>query len=193
MRPGGGRVRRRSASRALPYGADDLLSNIRNQGLGHFNGAVLLLVVLNNRNQNAWRRNGGRVQRGRETHVPFGITIANLEPTRLKVVEVRRRTYLTIGILARYPELNVIFFDLPEPEVAATIRNRVVRNVQQFNKFFGIAIQPLVHTNRLVVLRLAENDLLPLEKLVYADEATNVLAVRARLATETGREREKLY
>ena len=179
--------------RSLPRGSNDALPNIRNQGLRHCNGAVVLLVVLNNRNKDARRRNCGCIQRMREAHIPFCIAIADIETARLEIVEVGCRAYLPVGILARHPELNVILFDLPEAEVAAAIRDRAIGNIQKFDEFFGVAIQPLMQAHRLVMLGLTKDNLFPFEELMHADEAAHILAVRARLPAEARRECEELH
>ena len=129
----------------------------------------------------------------REAHIPFCIAIADIETARLEIVEVGCRAYLPVGILTRHPELNVILFDLPQPEVAAAIRDRAIGNIQKFDEFFGVAIQPLMQAHRLVMLGFTKDNLFPFEELMHADEAAHILAVRARLPAEARRECEELH
>src|SRR5947209_19588913 len=89
---------------AMLFCSDIFLStHKRAQRLWNADAPVGLLVGLEQRNQDAWRGDGGVVECMHELDLAFLVAIANIHTTGLPVVEVRTRMRLAITALARYP------------------------------------------------------------------------------------------
>src|SRR5690606_26999562 len=93
---------------SAPTSADPLEPDVRPQRLGNDNGAVGLLVVLENRNERSADGQARAVERVGELVLPAaGRPVANLRPPRLERLRIAARRDLAILALARQPYLDV--------------------------------------------------------------------------------------
>src|SRR3989344_314298 len=151
------RLRAASPARlsALP---DDRFPNIRDEGFWNAYRPVFLLEILYDDGENAWRRKRGVIQRVNELQGPACLTvrqirvpIADIETTRLEVMEIGRGVRFAVCSFGGHPALNIVLLHLSETEIAAAICNDVIRNAERLHDLFGICRQFLVKSYRLFV------------------------------------------
>ncbi len=113
--------------------------------------------------------------------------VAGLHTPGLEVAAHRTGRNLAIRVLARQPDLDIVGLSGPEPHVARTQHHRAVRQVEAFKHLFRAARHALVFIER--GRFVGDRDQLDLVELVLAQHAARVLAGRAGLGAEAGRQR----
>src|SRR6185312_21974 len=154
--------------------------------------AVLVLVVLQDRDQRAADREARAVQRVHEARAPLPTIRALLGPVtrihapQLVVAAVGAARDLAIAALARQPDLDVIGLARGRAHVAAAQDDGAVRDLQSLQNLLGPRGHALVLGGGL--LGRGDGHHLDLGELVRADHAACVLAGRACFRAEAGRE-----
>src|SRR3989344_860249 len=98
---------------------------------------------------------------------------------------------LAILLLARHPRFDIILFHLPQSEIGPAVDDDAIGQLQFLQKLFRVLGNLLVQAHGFLVPGLAQNYLLELLELVYAEDALGVFAVASRLAPKTRRKREE--
>ena len=148
---------------------------------GHWdtNAAVRLLMVLQNRHDDARHRAQRAVECGQGPRL-VAVAHTDLQATSLKLGGVRGRRDLAIRALRRNPRLDVELACRTAAEIA---RSHVDHAIGQFQSVDELALpckQAFVLS--LGILRTAVGEHLDLVELVHADDAAGVLAVRTGFA-----------
>src|SRR5919107_282177 len=163
-----------------------LRAHVRPERFGDEDGAVLLLVVLKDREPRAADGEAGAVERvdvlGLRAARPAE---AYLRAARLVRLEVRARRDFAEGVLRGQPHLQVVGLRRRAAHVAGRERDDAVVQPELLQNPLGVARQPF----EFLVRVLGERELhqLDLVELVLADDAARVAAVRAGLRAEAGR------
>src|SRR5947199_6985412 len=177
------RVSRRAADDVLP-------AHERPEDFRHDDGAVRLLIVLEDRDEAAGRRHRGRVQRVREELVAADFPRARVQPPGLVVRAIAAADHLAIRILPRKPAFDVILLRGDGADVPGAHVHDPVRDLE--GAVDRLAVRPQFLVPRPAVLRAAEPELLEFVELVHPDEALRVDAVAADLPSELrGESRER--
>ena len=121
----------------------DLLhaAHIRSERLGDVHTAVLIKVVLEERDQHTGRCDTGVVEGMRKVLFAVLAVDADLQTACLRVAEVRTGTDLKILLLSGTPCLNVNALDLEISEVAGTALEgayRYVEGTEEFDRILAI-------------------------------------------------------
>lgn len=111
---------------------------------------------------------------------------SRLHPSGLVVRAVRARDKFTEFVEAREVTLKIVLLGGSIVELARNDRDDTVRDVQRLVEFLRDSDHLLVHRPR--SLRRGDDELLDLLELVYAEDTTNVLTVRAGLLSEARRQ-----
>src|SRR5208283_1616769 len=167
---------------------DAIRPNVWSQHFRNQHAAIRLLVVLNNRHPCAPDCESAAVERVHQFRLLAAFrAIADVRPSRLEVRKVRAGRDLAKQSLSRQPDLDVVGLGRRETQVCGTQCNRAVVQPQPLQHLLGIARELLVFFPRLLWLgELHELDFL---KLVLANDASHILAVRTGLAAEARRVR----
>src|SRR6185437_11451828 len=167
-------------------------AHVGTQRLGNRHRAVLVLVVLQDRDQRAADREARAVQRVHEARAPLPAIRALLGPitrihaARLVIAAVGAARDLAVASLPRQPDLDVEGLARGRAHVAAAQDDGAIRYLQPFQHLLGARGHALVLGGGL--LRRGDRDQLDLGELVHADHAARVLAGRTRLGAEARRE-----
>src|SRR5581483_8770581 len=184
------RARKRSRWRRSKRSSRDPVAavHVRAQRLRDGYRAILLLVVLENRNYRAADREARSVQRVNE----FGLARAggagaelDVGAARLERLGVAARRDLAEPVAARQPDLDVVGLRGREAHISGAQQHAAVRQLEPFEHRFRVRRQRL----ELVVgaLRRRDPDQLHLVELMLPVDAADVLAVRAGFAPEARR------
>ncbi len=160
------------------------------QRVGDDDGAVGLLVVLEDRDERAADGESRAVQRVHELRLTrFGIAPARLHAPRLKRFAVAARRDLAVLALPRQPDLEVVGLRGAEAHVAAAQRHDAIREPEPLQHGFGVADEHF----ELAIGVVGPRDVheLDLVELVLANHAARVLAVRSRFRAEARRVRRQ--
>src|SRR3546814_9214542 len=87
------------------------------QGAGQLHPSVRLLVVLEQRHEDARARQGGVVERVYEAHLALAVAPAKVRAARLPVVQGRAAVRLAIFAKRRHPAFDVVHAELAETHV----------------------------------------------------------------------------
>src|SRR3989475_12370307 len=171
--------------------ADDVLSaHERSQDYRHDDGAVRLLIVLEDRDEASGRRHRGRVQRVREELLAADFPGARVQPPGLVVRAVAAADHLAVRILPRKPAFDVILLRGDRADVPGAHVHDSIRDLE--GPIDPFAVRPEFLVPRPTVLRAAEHELLDLVELMHPEEAFRVDTVAADLASELrGESRER--
>src|SRR3989338_2248086 len=180
------RFLRRSMTRG-----DDIFPHVRPERLRNSNRAVRTLVVLDYLAEDAGCGKRGVVEGVNVSKYPIIAAVADAEPSRLEIMEIRRGVRLAGGLLARHPRLDVVLLHLPQAQIAAAIDDDVVGKLQFLQKLLGVLCEFFVPLHRLLMARFAEDPLLVLLEFMDAENTLRIFAVTPRLASETRRELEE--
>ena len=157
------------------------------QRLGHDHAAVLLLVVLEDRDQRPADGEAGAVEGVDEAGLLRVLgPAAGVHPAGLEVAAVRAARDLAIAALPGQPDLDVVGPARGEAGVARGQRHHPVGQPQPLQDRLGTADHPLVLGVGL--LRRGDADQLDLGELVLPDHALGVLPGGTGLRAEAGRE-----
>src|SRR5579862_312692 len=146
---------------------------------------VLLLAVLDQRDQRAARRDRRAVQ-GVDGSRPVGRAVADVAAAGLVVGRVRARRQLAIAALPGQPDLDVVLARGRRSQVARGDVDHAVVEAQLVCDLLLDREQPFVLVPGLVGMDVGEH--LELVELVDAEDPARVLAGGARLAPEAARE-----
>ncbi len=164
---------------------DGLAAHVGDQGVGDADGAVGLLVVFKKGEIGAADRKAGAVE-GVDKLAFFGAfgLVADVGAASLEGLEIGAGTDLAIGVLAGYPDLQVVGFGRTEAHVACAEQGAAVRQAEAFEDDLSVAGEGFVLGGG--VFGAGELDEFYLLKLVLADHAADVLAVAAGFGAEAG-------
>src|SRR5438445_8660100 len=172
--------------RQSSYSADDVeTAHVRTQRLWHPDGAVLLLVILEDRHHRARQGESGAIQRVHEVNLAILPPIPDVGAAGLEVVVGGAGRHFEEAILPRRPGLEIVGLRLAEAHVAGAEQDDAIRKLQTLEHILGIPDQLLELLTR--SLRLDEFHQLDLVELMQPDVAAGVLAGRTRLASKVGR------
>src|SRR5690348_13793995 len=169
---------RSSATRGQPVGAE-----VRGQSLRDPNRPVGRLIVLEEGDDRAWKRQARCVERVDELRLGARLAPeADSGAARLKIGEGARARDLEPRGDPRRPDLEVVGARGAEAGIARGELDHAVGKLEPLEHRLGVTRQALVLRGGILGPR--QPDKLNLVELVHADEAARVLAVRARLAPE---------
>src|SRR2546422_1666870 len=171
--------------------ADDVLAtHERPQDFRHNDGAVRLLIILEDCDEAAGRRHGRGVQRVREELVAADFPRARVQPPGLVVRAIAAADHLAVRILPRKPAFDVVLLRGDRADVPRADVHDSVRDLEGAVDRLAVRAEFLVP--RPAVLRAAEHELLDFVELVHPEEALRVDAVAADLPSELrGESRER--
>src|SRR4030066_1223265 len=92
--------------------------------------------------------------------------------------------YLSSGVLSRHPCFKIVFLRCNRADVARADVNNAIGQTQLLYKILSVMDQLFMQFPR--VLRLAENELFNLVKLMSAEHSTCVFAMRTCFLSEIG-------
>src|SRR5207245_952537 len=161
---------------------DVLAAHVRPEDLRHTHGAVLLLVVLEDRDEAAGCRHRGRVQGVREELLPADFPRARVQPPGLVVGTVAAADYLAVRVLPREPALDVVLLRRDGADIPCAHVHNAVRDLE--GPIDRLAVRPEFLVPRPAVLGSAEDELFDLVELVHPEESFRVDAVPADLPPE---------
>ena len=155
------------------------------QGGGYYDGAVGLLVILDDRHPRAADGQAAAVQGVQQLRLAgLAAPEAQIGAACLESLKIRAGGYFLILARGGQPDFDVVGLGGAEAHVARAKRDDAVRQLQPLEDFFRIVRQAFEFV--VGVFRERELDQLHLLELVLADDAARVLAVGARLAAEAG-------
>src|SRR3972149_7994978 len=94
---------------------------------------------------------------------------------------------LAIFFLRWHPGFDVIFFYLPQPEIAAAIRHHVIWNAKFLHNMLRILIECFVVFDAFFVACLTQHHLFYFIKFMDTDKALGVFPVSSRLTAKARR------
>src|SRR5690606_10770014 len=151
--------------------------------LGDDDAAVALLKLLENREPGEPDGERRAVQRVREPRLGVRAQpIANARAACLLVAEGRTARDLAIRVLGRQPHLEVVALRRARAEVGRHVLDDAVVQPEPLQHLLGVLGEHLELRERALGRHHAHE--LDLVELVLADDASDVLAVRTRFATE---------
>ena len=110
------------------------------QRLGDDDGAVRLLVVLEDGDERPPDREAGAVQRVQEPRLRPGLrAVAQARAAGLEVLAVRARRDLAVRLLPRQPDLDVVGLGGGEAHVAGRQHDHAVRQAEPLQHLLGVA------------------------------------------------------
>ena len=127
-------------------GRDDFLAaHVRTQRRGNAHGAILVEIVLQERNQHAGRRHTGVVERVGEILAAVLALDADAQTTRLRVAQRGAAAHLEILLLARAPCLDVAALNFQVGQIAGAAFQRANRNIQRTEVIDGVLPEAVIH------------------------------------------------
>src|SRR3989344_6025945 len=162
----------------------------RLERLGNLHRPVRELIIFQKSDKESGGRERGIVERMHKAGFPLRVLVSDVEPTRLKIMEIGRGMGLAVFTFGRNITLDIVFFYLSQPQIASAVHDDMVRHIERLKHLLRVFRQFLMEGDRGGVVRFAKYHLLKLEKLMHAENAFSVFTVASGLATETGRERE---
>src|SRR6185295_15941215 len=160
-------------------------SEVGAEGVGQEDGAVGLLVVLEDGDERPADGEARAVERVEEARLAaVRGAVAEVGAPGLEVGAVRAGGDLAVGVLAGEPDFEIVGLGCGEAHVAGREADAAVGEVELFEDALGVARQLFERGE--AGLGGRQVDQLDLVELVLADEPADVLAVRAGLAAEAG-------
>ena len=127
--------------------------------------AVCVLIAFKHSDKRRADREPRSVQGGKRCSLAIGRSVARIHPSRLEVTAARTTGNLTVAVLPRQPDFDVVCFSRGEPEIAGRQHHHTVMQAELLQDFLGTGGHTLV-----LVFRHAGWTMLPLNfgKLVLA-------------------------
>ena len=164
---------------------DGIAVHVRDEGVWNFDGAIGLLVVLEDCEVGAAYGQAAAVDGVKEVgFFRAGGTVFNVCAAGLEGFEVGAGGDLAVEVLSGEPDFEVVGFGGGEAHVAGAEKHAAIREVEFFQDDFGVTGEGFVLFVR--VFRPDEFYELYSLELMLADHAADVLAVGAGFATEAG-------
>ena len=159
-------------------------AEVGDEGLGDLDGAVGLLVLLEDGDEEAGEGGAAAVEGVAEDVFAVAVLEAELHAAGLVVAEAGAAGDLEVFVLAGGPDFDVVGFGGAEAEVAGTELDEAVVEAEFLKNGLGMAGEFLEEVEGFV--GMGDLDELDLVELVHADDALVVTTGAACFAAETG-------
>src|ERR1700730_2958159 len=139
----------RSQSRAARRSPNDVESaHVEAQRGGYPDGAVLLLIILDDRDHGAGQREAGAIERVHELWLSALFPIPGIYAACLEVAEVRTGRHLKVAVVTRHVGLEVVLLPLGKPHVAGAHQEHPIGDFEQLQHRLGVFDQRLELVHR---------------------------------------------
>ncbi len=156
------------------------------EGFGDGDGAVRVLVVFEDGDEDARAGDDGVVEGVAEERFAVGGFVAEVAAAGLEIVEAAGGVGFAVAVAGGHPGFHVDHAGVFDAQVAGAALQQAVGEVQALEHFFGEGEHLAVPRFAFFLVVFADDDLFDLVELVDAVEAGGVLAVGAGLAAEAG-------
>lgn len=154
------------------------------EGFGDLDGAVGLLVGLDEGDEEAGEGGARAVEGVAEAVLPVRILVAQVHAAGLIVSEVAATGHFEVVILARCPDFDVVSFGGTKSDIATAELDHSVVEAELLEDGFGVGGEFVEFVEG--VLRGGDFDEFHFVKLVHADESAGAESGAAGFATEAG-------